>query len=376
MRPPSSSAICRRSRRAGSGRARRRPRAVERAHQFLGVLARLDVEVGLRLVEQQHVRVAQQARGKSHELPLAAGEDARRLRQVVVVEPDFCEQRTGTAPKPGPPAAVQRSISSSCRRSSRDMRSRSSRPSRAAPRPASARPRAVQVGARGVQRRQRVALVALELLRQEASTGRVAASGRPGRGSSPAMIRTASTFRRRSGRSHRGGRQARRRDRARRGSGASRSSSRDREPGARHRPGLEAERRIRRGACTRRSTGNHRPRSSNSAFIRPGRSGSSSVSWNGRHGTSKAWISAFSSLIGASLVGPAVVPRQDVAGVDREDRAPAHVRRARAGSRRLDATGRPWAMSLIPPCTISISAPSTASSKRAAISSVRSPQMP
>ncbi len=47
-------------------------RAVERAHQLLGVLAGVDVEVRLGLVEQQHVRVPEQAGGEADELSLAA----------------------------------------------------------------------------------------------------------------------------------------------------------------------------------------------------------------------------------------------------------------------------------------------------------------
>ena len=47
-------------------------RAVEAAHQHLDALARLDVEVRLRLVEQQHVGVAQQAGRKPDELALPA----------------------------------------------------------------------------------------------------------------------------------------------------------------------------------------------------------------------------------------------------------------------------------------------------------------
>ena len=72
-------------------------RTVERAHQMLEPLARLDVEVRLGLVEQQHVGVAQEAGGEADELALAAGEDARRLGEVVVVEADVDEERAGTA---------------------------------------------------------------------------------------------------------------------------------------------------------------------------------------------------------------------------------------------------------------------------------------
>jgi hypothetical protein len=69
--------------------------AVEAAHQDLEPFARLDVEMCLGLVEQEHVGVAQQTRSETDELALPAGEDARRLGEIVVVEPDVGEERAG-----------------------------------------------------------------------------------------------------------------------------------------------------------------------------------------------------------------------------------------------------------------------------------------
>ena len=143
--------------------------AVERAHQLLRVLARLDVEVRLGLVEQQHIGVAEQARGESDELPLAAREDARRLREVVLVEPDLGEQRPRAArrsrgrrqrssARSDPPAAA---AAAPCR-----SRSAPASPSCVST-CASSRLELVEIGPRGAQRCERVALVAFELLRQE-----------------------------------------------------------------------------------------------------------------------------------------------------------------------------------------------------------------
>ena len=67
----------------------------------LEVLARLDVEVRLGLVEQEDVGIAQEARRQADELALAAGEDTRRLREIVVVETDVGEQRAGAALEAG-----------------------------------------------------------------------------------------------------------------------------------------------------------------------------------------------------------------------------------------------------------------------------------
>ena len=75
-------------------------RTVEGTHQRLHPLTRLDVEVRFRLVEQQHVGVAQEARSETDQLALAAREHARRLREVVVIEADVDEERASAALEP------------------------------------------------------------------------------------------------------------------------------------------------------------------------------------------------------------------------------------------------------------------------------------
>ena len=208
-------------------------RAVERAHQLLHPLARLDIEVRLRLVEQQHVGVAQQAGGEPDELPLAAREHARRLREVVVLETDVDEQRACAAVEAraarGGPALEQPLLALE------QLRQLVEVVARLAERALDGRElllELVEVGARRPQRLERMTLVAFELLRQERHRqpaalryfSRVRDSPRR-RGSE-----AASTSRRRSARSRPCGRRARCRSRARRGSAASRSSSRSRVP--------------------------------------------------------------------------------------------------------------------------------------------------
>ena len=144
-------------------------RAVEGSHQMLHVLPRLDVEVRFRLVEQQHVGIAQQARGEPDELALAAGEDAGRLAEVVVVEADVGEERARAALEAGAAGGGPALEISSWRRSRRASCGRCRRPARRAAR-STLRELAlelVEVRARGAERLQRVAVVALELLRQE-----------------------------------------------------------------------------------------------------------------------------------------------------------------------------------------------------------------
>ena len=84
---------------------------IEPAHQLFHPLARLDVEMRLRLVEQQHIGIAQKTCCEADELPLAAREDARRLGEVVVAEPDLDEQgarpRLEAGPACGGPAVEQ-----------------------------------------------------------------------------------------------------------------------------------------------------------------------------------------------------------------------------------------------------------------------------
>src|SRR5690348_14192154 len=71
-------------------------RAVEGSHQDLEPLARLDVQVRLGLVEEQHVGIAQQAGGEPDELALPAREHACRLGEIVVAETDTGEKRPRT----------------------------------------------------------------------------------------------------------------------------------------------------------------------------------------------------------------------------------------------------------------------------------------
>ena len=75
---------------------------VEPAHELLHPLTRLDVEMRLRLVEQQHIGIAQQTCSEADELPLPAGEDAGRLGEVVVVQPDVDEERARPRLEAGP----------------------------------------------------------------------------------------------------------------------------------------------------------------------------------------------------------------------------------------------------------------------------------
>ena len=142
-------------------------RAVEAAHQLLEPLARLDVEVRLRLVEQQHVRLAGEAGGERDELPLAAREDARRLDDVLVLEAELEQQRAGAALEAraarGRPAldaallAVEHArhpveVAAECAQQRGDL--------------GQLLLQLGQIGPRGVHGRQRVAPVALDLLRQ------------------------------------------------------------------------------------------------------------------------------------------------------------------------------------------------------------------
>ena len=76
-------------------------RAVERAHQTLDAFARLDVEMRLRLVEEQHVGLPEETRCEADQLPLASREDARRLGEIVVLEPDVDQERAGAGLEPG-----------------------------------------------------------------------------------------------------------------------------------------------------------------------------------------------------------------------------------------------------------------------------------
>src|SRR6185437_937288 len=113
--------------------------------------------------------------------------------------------------------------------------------------------------------------------------------------------------------------------------------------------------------------------------MRPGRSGSSRVSWNESTVTSSARaISAISSLslriFGSASGQPLFQGRRST----RRTGSPSSLPR-RTIARRFSAaaaTERPWAMSLIPPCTTSRSAPTAHSSRRTMISSVRWPWIP
>jgi len=140
----------------------------EGAHQQLHPLARLDVEVRFGLVEQEHVGVAQQARGESDQLALPAGEHARRLREVLVVEAHVAEQRAGAAlearPARGGPALQEVLLALQQPRHPVEVTAR------LAERGFDRRELAlelVEVRPRCAQRVQCVPRVALELLRQE-----------------------------------------------------------------------------------------------------------------------------------------------------------------------------------------------------------------
>ena len=136
---------------------------------MLHVLARLDVEVRFGLVEQQHVGVAQQAGGEPDELALAAGEDARRLVEVVVVEADIREEAPARGLRsPGRRRRSSARCSSSWRRSRRASFGHVGACSAScASTLREVGLELVEVGPRRAQRLQRVAVVALELLRQE-----------------------------------------------------------------------------------------------------------------------------------------------------------------------------------------------------------------
>ena len=133
--------------------------------------------------------------------------------------------------------------------------------------------------------------------------------------------------------------------------------------------------RARRGGDTPRPTGGRRRRCTtpaSSARARPGPRACRGRAAPARRarGSGRSARGSASSLCGqppfhgstsqAATRSPSASPRSTIAW-----------RLAAAGS-----IARPCAMSLMPPWTISTSAPSTASSKRAAISSVRSPQIP
>jgi len=62
-------------------------RAVVGADERLQLPASFQVEVRLRLVEQEDVRLLLQAARQCDKLPLAAGEGARREHQLVVRKP-------------------------------------------------------------------------------------------------------------------------------------------------------------------------------------------------------------------------------------------------------------------------------------------------
>ncbi len=242
------------------------------------------------------------------ELPLAAREDAGRLGEVVVVEAHLGEQRARAALEArARPRAVQRSSRSSCRRSS--LR----HPIEVRPGGAELRLdlrelrlELVEIGPRGAQRLERVAVVALELLRQEreheaAPLRQLATVGGLLAGEDAQQRRLAAAVRA---------------DQAQAGArldvevepvedrAASRSSSRRRAPGAATWPQARAGgTRLRRGGGSRRATGGRRRRSSTRpSCARAGRDPRACRGTAGS-GTSKAWISAFSSLIGASCAG-------------------------------------------------------------------------
>ena len=143
-------------------------RAVEGSHQLLHVLPRLDVEMRLRLVEQQHVGIAQQARGEPDELALAAGEDAGRLAEVVVVEADLREECSRASFEAraagGGPALDDLLLAAQQTRQLRHVRALLGELRLDL---GEVRLELVEVRARCAQRLQRVAVVALELLRQE-----------------------------------------------------------------------------------------------------------------------------------------------------------------------------------------------------------------
>ena len=66
--------------------------AGELRDHVLEQLALVGVEVRLGLVEEEEIRIADQAGGERGELALAAGERGGRERQVVVVEAEADEQ--------------------------------------------------------------------------------------------------------------------------------------------------------------------------------------------------------------------------------------------------------------------------------------------
>src|SRR5581483_2732600 len=139
--------------------------AVEGTHQLL---ERLDVEVRLGLVEEQHVRVAEETCSQADELSLAAGEHpGRRAGMVALVETDVEQQRTRTALEPGttgrspapedvllPPQQARDPVQVVRRLAERLLDLLELTLER------------VQLGPRSAQRGRRVALVAFELLRQ------------------------------------------------------------------------------------------------------------------------------------------------------------------------------------------------------------------
>ena len=132
------------------------------------MLARLDVEMRFRLVEQQHVGIAQQACGEPDELALPAGEDAGRLAEVVVVEADLREQRPRAALEAraagGGPALDDLFLAP---QQTRQLRHVGALLGELRLDLGEVVLELVEVGARRAQRLQRVAVVALELLRQE-----------------------------------------------------------------------------------------------------------------------------------------------------------------------------------------------------------------
>ena len=71
--------------------------AVEGGEQALQQRAADRVEMSLRLVEEQHVRVLGEAGGERDQLALAAGEGARRQGQVGFLDPDVEQHRAGAA---------------------------------------------------------------------------------------------------------------------------------------------------------------------------------------------------------------------------------------------------------------------------------------
>ena len=72
-------------------------RALEAACELLHPGASLVVEVGLGLVEQQHVGLLLEAGGERDQLPLPAGEGDRRLLELFGGEPDLEQGRSGAS---------------------------------------------------------------------------------------------------------------------------------------------------------------------------------------------------------------------------------------------------------------------------------------